>query len=120
MPFWSEVSDRRRVHHPRPPRDRRQLGLERDQIRADPAIQGSEALGRINAGQIAEKKLADLLRGPISSALQGPKGVAGVPAAPRPGGSILMQQVQCKVGEAPPAAMTRLACSQQNGEILNP
>ncbi len=84
------------------------------------AIQGSEALGRINAGQIAEKKLADLLRGPISSALQGPKGVAGVPAAPRPGGSILMQQVQCKVGEAPPAAMTRLACSQQNGEILNP
>ena len=82
------------------------------------AVQGSEALTRINAGQTAEKKLTDLLRGPITAALQGPK--AAATAAPRPAGSVLMQPVQCKVGAAAPATMTRLACSQQNGEVVTP
>lgn len=83
--------------------------------------QGSEALGRINAGQTAERKLGDLLRGPISSALQGPKAASIAPApGPGPGGSVLMQQVQCRVAGAAPASMTRLACSQQNGEVVNP
>jgi len=83
------------------------------------AISGSEALGRINASQVAEKKLSELLRGPISSALQGPKAADTTLAAPRPaGGSLLMQQVQCKVGEDAPAPMTLLACSQRNGEVI--
>ena len=85
------------------------------------AVQGSEALGRMNAGQTAEKKLADLLRGPISSALQGPKAATATPGAVRPaGGSVLMQQVHCKVGDGAAAPMTRLACSQQNGEVVTP
>jgi hypothetical protein len=82
------------------------------------AISGSEALGRINAAQVAEKKLSELLRGPISSALLGPNAETAAPSAPRPAGSVLMQQVQCKVGEEAPAPMTRLACSQRNGEVV--
>ena len=82
------------------------------------ATSGSEALGRINAAQVAEKKLSELLRGTISSALQGPKAETAAPVAPRPAGSVLMQQVQCKVGEDTPAPMTRLACSQRSGEVV--
>lgn len=83
------------------------------------AISGSEALGRINASQVAEKKLSELLRGPILSALQGPKAADAPLAAPRPaGGSLLMQQVHCKVGEDAPVPMTMLACSQRNGEVV--
>jgi hypothetical protein len=84
------------------------------------AIHGSEALGSINAAQTVEKKLAELLRGPISSALQSSKAATAGPVAPGPAGSVLLRQVQCKVGSDTPAAMTRLACSQQNGEVVTP
>jgi hypothetical protein len=86
-------------------------------------VQGSDPAPALpNPAQTMAAKLGELLRGPIAAALQDPHAPGAAPSAvpAAASGSLLMQQVQCKVGDAPAVTLTRLACSQQNGELVTP
>lgn len=88
---------------------------------ASNSVNGTDSFaGVVNASQALERRLGRLLTGPIVSALQSGAPVeVSVPAASTTG-PLLLQQVHCKVGEAAPTPMTRLACSQRNGEVVSP
>ena len=86
---------------------------------AQNAVTGQEGSQRLLPSDVMGRKLSELLRGPIVTALeQGTAPAAPAQSSSPPSGSLLTQQVHCKVGDAAPQPMARLACSQQDGVIV--
>lgn len=83
-------------------------------------IQGIDELrGGANAHQAIEKKIEELFAGQVSAALQETPQVGQIIQKSQTStGPLLSQQVQCKAANGALTVLSRLACSQANGSIV--